>query len=151
MNHVTIYKIQLMKAGTIPIENAYIHSVDDAEGVCRRFLQHEYGGCYPDREVFGAVWLNIKNEVVGFEVVSIGTLNAGLVHPREVFKSGILHNAASLIVFHNHPSGDVSPSQQDAQVTQRLAEAGGLIGIELLDHVILGENACYSMKASGLM
>ncbi|MFM9280943.1 JAB domain-containing protein [Paenibacillus jiagnxiensis] len=150
MKLVSIYKVQLMKAGTVPIEHKVIGGAEDAQNICRSFLLHEYGGFFPDREVFGAVWLNTKNEPVGLEIVSVGSLNAGIVHPRETFKSGILHNAASLIVFHNHPSGNTTPSNEDVQVTKRLAEAGNILGVDLLDHIILGEYGYTSLKGQGL-
>lgn len=151
MKRISIYKVQLKKDGSIPVENKVIRNVEDAEYVCRSFLLYEYGGLFPDREVFGAVWLNTKNEAVGLEIVSMGSLNAAIVHPRETFKSGILHNAASFVVFHNHPSGNTTPSDADVQITKRLAEAGNILGIELLDHIILGESGYYtSLKSQGL-
>ncbi|WP_225229570.1 JAB domain-containing protein [Paenibacillus gallinarum] len=149
MNKASVYRIQLMKVGKVPIEIGKVTSVEDAQQVCRSYLLHEYGGCFPDREVFGAVWLNTKNLISGLEIVSIGSLNATIAHPRELFKSGIIHNASSLIVFHNHPSGDTTPSTEDINVTKRLQEAGDILGIELLDHLILGETNWYSMKQAG--
>ncbi|WP_348622643.1 JAB domain-containing protein [Paenibacillus polymyxa] len=150
MQYVSIYRVQLMKTGTFPIESKMIKSPDIAAEACRGFITHEYGGYMPDREVLGVIWLNTKNVMVGAEVVSIGSVNASIVHPREVFKSGILHNATSFIVFHNHPSGDTRPSEEDVKVTRRLSEAGELIGIELMDHIILGEGH-KSLKAEGLL
>ena len=85
-------------------------------------------------------------------IVSIGTLYSSLVHPREVFKTAILSNAASIILFHNHPSGDPEPSTEDTTITKRIKEAGTLMGIELLDHVIIGsEGRFYSMKEQGII
>ena len=91
-----------------------------------------------DREQFIIACLNTKNEPTGISVVAVGSLNKAIVHPREVFKTAILSNAASIIAFHNHPSGD-PPSQQDIQLTNRLYEAGELLGIKLLDHPIIGD------------
>lgn len=82
--------------------------------------------------------VNAKNRITHYETISIGTLNQTIVHPRDVFRSAITHNAASIILAHNHPSGDNAPSDEDVEVTKRMAEAGKIIGIPLLDHVIVG-------------
>ena len=103
-----------------------------------------------DRENFVAVLLNTKNEVIGFPTISVGTLSASLVHPREVFKPAIRASAASVVLAHNHPSGRVEPSREDREVTERLAGAAEIIGIEVLDHVILGDGY-FSMKENGLL
>jgi DNA repair protein RadC len=101
-----------------------------------------------DREVFLVMMLNTKMEVIGLHRCHVGSLNASLVHPREVMKSAILNNAASIIVSHNHPSGhSFKPSDEDIDVTKRLAEAGRIMGIELLDHVIVNyKGDFYSLK-----
>ena len=83
--------------------------------------------------------LDTKNEPTNISVVSVGTLNKAIVHRREVFKTAILSNAASIVAYHNHPSNDTGPSQQDIQLTHRLVEAGELLGIKLLDHLIIGD------------
>ena len=103
-----------------------------------------------DRENFVAVLLNTKNEVIEFPTISLGTLSASLVHPREVFKPAIRASAASVVLAHNHPSGRVEPSREDREVTRRLSEAAEIIGIEVLDHVILGDGY-FSMKEHGLL
>jgi DNA repair protein RadC len=103
-----------------------------------------------DRENFVAVLLNTKNEVIECPTVSVGTLSASLVHPREVFKPAIRASAASVVLAHNHPSGRVEPSREDREVTERLAGAAKIIGIEVLDHVILGEGY-FSMKEHGML
>jgi DNA repair protein RadC len=102
-----------------------------------------------DREVFLVLPLDGKNQVLGFHVVSVGTLTAALVHPREVFKLAILANAAAIILVHNHPSGDPTPSDEDRAITDRLRQAGDLIGIRVLDHVILGDGRFVSMAETG--
>jgi DNA repair protein RadC len=101
-----------------------------------------------DRENFVAVLLNTKNEVIEFPTISVGTLSASLVHPREVFKPAIRASAASVVLAHNHPSGKVQPSREDREVTKRLVNAAEIIGIEVLDHVILGDGY-FSMKEHG--
>lgn len=103
-----------------------------------------------DRENFVAILLNSKNEVIEVSKVSVGTLSATLVHPREVFKPAIRASAASVILAHNHPSGKVEPSREDKEVTRRMADAAEIIGIEMLDHVILGDGY-FSMKEHGLL
>jgi DNA repair protein RadC len=104
-----------------------------------------------DREEFLALFLDGKNRVQGFHVVSVGTLTASLVHPREVYKAAILANAAALIVVHNHPSGDPTPSAEDVAITTRLRQAGELLGIGLLDHVVIGDNRYVSFADEGLL
>jgi DNA repair protein RadC len=101
-----------------------------------------------DREQFVVCGLNAKHRVIGLNVVSVGTLTLSLVHPREVFKALILMNAAAWLCAHNHPSSDVTPSQEDRALTKRLRDAGELLGITLLDHLILGEG-CYSFADQG--
>ena len=93
--------------------------------------------------------LDSKNRVQRINTVSIGILDSSLVHPREVFKDAILASAASIIVAHNHPSGDPTPSIEDKRVTQRLYEAGQLLGIDLLDHIVIGDNKWVSLKQIG--
>ncbi len=103
-----------------------------------------------DRENFVAVLLNTKNEVVEYPTISVGTLSSSLVHPREVFKPAIRASAAGIVLAHNHPSGKVEPSREDREVTRRLVEASEIIGIEVLDHVILGDGY-FSMKEHGML
>lgn len=101
-------------------------------------------------ENFGILTLNTKNDVVGVHSLTRGSLNSCIVHPREVFKAAILNNAATIICFHNHPSGDPTPSPEDIEMTKRLIEAGNIIGIEVLDHVITGhEGRFVSLKEQG--
>jgi DNA repair protein RadC len=103
-----------------------------------------------DRENFVVVLLNTKNEVIETSTVSVGTLGASLVHPREVFKPAVRASAASVILAHNHPSGKVEPSREDREVTKRLGESAGILGIEVLDHVIVGDGY-FSMKEHGML
>ncbi|MGI6331803.1 MAG: RadC family protein [Zhaonellaceae bacterium] len=104
-----------------------------------------------DREYFKVMLLNTKNHCTSIETISIGTLNASLVHPREVFKLAVKKSAASLILAHNHPSGDSKPSKEDIEITKRLVEAGKIMGIEVLDHIILGNGSFTSLKEQGFM
>ncbi|MCS7460831.1 DNA repair protein RadC [Paenibacillus doosanensis] len=101
------------------------------------------------KEHFVCLFLNTKNHLIFKEVISIGSLNAAIVHPREVFRSAIKRCSASIICAHPHPSGDPTPSQEDIQLTKRLVEAGSIIGIEVIDHVIIGGHQFYSLKEHG--
>ena len=102
------------------------------------------------KEHFKLVLLNTRNKVTGIIPISVGTLNASLVHPREVFKEAIHGNAASVILVHNHPSNDLEPSEEDVRLTRRMVEVGTIMGIEVLDHIIISKNDFLSMKARGL-
>lgn len=104
-----------------------------------------------DREHFLALLLNTKNQVLATETISIGTLNASMVHPRELFKIAIRRSAAAVILAHNHPSGDPTPSREDISLTKRLIEAGEILGIDVLDHIIIGDNRFTSLKSKGLI
>jgi DNA repair protein RadC len=125
-------------------ERSVVSSPDDVDALLRGRLADL------DREHFVVVLLNTKNEVIGYPTISIGTLSSSLVHPREVFKPAIKASAASVVLAHNHPSGKVEPSREDREVTGRLSETGQVIGIEVLDHVILGDGY-YSLKEHGLL
>ena len=105
-----------------------------------------------DREKFLVICLNTKNEPTHISVVSVGTLNASIVHPREIYKLAFLANSNQIILCHNHPSGDTTPSQEDLQVTKRMVEAGNILGVSVLDHVIVGGDSCYtSFKEKNLI
>ena len=101
------------------------------------------------KEHFKLILLNPRNKIIGISTISIGTLNASLVHPREVFKDAIMHTAASVVLAHNHPSGDPEPSEDDIEITKKLVESGKILGIEVIDHIIIGKNDYYSFKAKG--
>ncbi len=101
------------------------------------------------KEIFLVFLLDTKNQIIKQEVVSIGSLNANIIHPREVFKPAIEASAAHIIVTHNHPSGDPTPSREDIEITKKLQEAGSILGITLLDHVIIGEAKHFSLKEAG--
>jgi DNA repair protein RadC len=103
------------------------------------------------QEVFGILILNTKNKIVAAHEISRGTLNSSIVHPREVFKPAVLHNAAGIICFHNHPSGDTEPSKEDIKITERLVEAGEIMGIMIVDHIIIGDDEYTSLKDIGMM
>jgi DNA repair protein RadC len=106
---------------------------------------------YLCKEYFKIAILDTKNQILAIENISIGTLNASIVHPRDVFKIAIKRNANSLILIHNHPSGDPNPSNEDISITNRLVDAGNLIGIKVLDHIIIGDNKYISFKEKNLV
>ena len=128
-----------------PEERAKIHSPRDVYNLIGPGLRDE------KREHFVALLLDTKGGVMRQRTVSIGDLSSSIVHPREVFLEAIRYSAASLIVAHNHPSGDPSPSPEDIQVTRRLVEAGEILGIDVLDHIVLGDSRWVSLKERGLM
>lgn len=104
---------------------------------------------YKKQEHFHCLYLNTKNQVIHERTVFIGSLNASIVHPREVYKEAFKHSAASIIVAHNHPSGDPTPSREDIDVTKRLIEVGEVMGIECLDHIVVGDDRYISLKEKG--
>ncbi len=130
---------------TVRTEKIAIRSPADAA----RLLMSEMR--YLDRENLRAILLNTRNMVIDVITISIGTLNASLAHPRECFKEAIRQSSAAVIFVHNHPSGDPSPSPEDISLTRQLVEAGKLLGIEVLDHVIIGDGMFVSLKERGLM
>jgi DNA repair protein RadC len=101
------------------------------------------------KENFVALHLDTKNRIICFDKVSIGSLSASIVHPREVYKTALLSSAAAVLFIHNHPSGDTTPSREDIEMTKRLKDAGELLGIRVLDHLIIGEEEYYSFANNG--
>ncbi|MDQ0090858.1 DNA repair protein RadC [Paenibacillus anaericanus] len=106
---------------------------------------------YLQKEHFVCLFLNTKNHIIAQETLSIGSLNASIVHPREVFRAAIKCGSASMICIHNHPSGDPTPSPEDISMTRRLCDAGEIVGIDVLDHIIIGDGEFISLKEQGLM
>jgi DNA repair protein RadC len=104
---------------------------------------------YLDREHFVTIYLNAKNHMIGRETISVGSLDASIAHPREIFKGAIRRGAANVIFAHNHPSGIPDPSPEDIMITQRLAEVGIIVGIEVMDHIIIGGDKYYSFQEHG--
>ncbi|MEO3112287.1 JAB domain-containing protein [Turicibacter sanguinis] len=142
---INIVSIKMVKESSFLYQTRTISSPKDAYEMIKEQLEGL------DREQFIIACLNAKNEPNNISVVSVGTLNKAIIHPREVFKTAILSNAASIMAFHNHPSGDTTPSDQDIQLTHRLVEAGELLGIKLLDHLIIGDGSFTSLKEKGYL
>ncbi len=122
-----------------------VHSPKDAAQLVLRELS------LADKEHFMIIMLNIKHRVIAKKVISIGHLHASLVHPREMFKEAIRRSSAAVILVHNHPSGDLTPSRDDIATTERLRDVGDLLGIDVLDHIIIGDNRYLSFREQGLL
>lgn len=133
----------MTKERNVYYENKKVRSPQDSAEIFRNFIGNA------DREMFVVMCLNTKNEVTSLTVAHIGSLNASVVHPREVFKTAILSNSFAIAVCHNHPSGNPTPSPEDISVTQRLVQAGQIIGIEVLDHIVLGDDKHVSLAELG--
>lgn len=142
--YAPVYKISLVKEDRYKISENIISQSSDAASIMRDYLDGA------DREHFVVLLLSTRNHVIGINTVSIGSLNSSIVHPREVFKPAIVGNANHIILAHNHPSGDTTPSKEDIEVTKRLVEAGNMLGIQVLDHVIVGDRYI-SLKEQGYM
>ena len=142
-------RIKLVRESAGLYCNNYISSPEDAAEIAAKFFEDMSS----DREIFAVMLLNTKNHVIGINVVSVGSLTASIVHPREVFKAACLANATNIILTHNHPSGDPAPSKEDISITSRLVQAGRLMDIPVLDHIIIGDGTGRSMsfKASDLI
>jgi DNA repair protein RadC len=126
-------------------EKVEVNSAKQAVEILRGMLLSEF------KEHFLVHLLNARNEIIVSEIVSVGTLNASLVHPRETFRTAIVNHTNSIIIAHNHPSGEIEPSEDDRKVTERLVKAGEILGIEVLDHVIFTKEAFYSFKEKNLI
>ena len=105
----------------------------------------------PDCECFAVLMLNVKRRIRGHHIVSIGSLTEAMAHPREVFRAAVIGAAHGIVLMHNHPSGDPEPSDADVRMTKRLVDAGRLLGIEVLDHVIIGHGRHSSLRAAGIL
>ena len=147
MKFIQRYDIRMVRDGRVPIMEAPVIIRTPADTI--PVLEAELGS--KSAEVFLALAMNTKNHVIAILPVSQGSLNASIVHPRELFQRAILSNCASLILAHNHPSGDSSPSPEDIALTRRLIEAGQILDIPILDHLILGYGNFYSFKEHGLI
>lgn len=143
---IDIVRIQMVKERSLLYPVRRVRMPGDVVELFRTFLQET------DREQFVLLCLDAKNAPTAIHTVSIGSLDSSIVHPREVFKAAILANSASVIVAHNHPSGDPTPSREDISVTRNLQKAGELLGITVLDHIIVGSDGAYtSLKERGDM
>ena len=143
LKRINVVSIKMVRESSVLYNIRRISEPKDIVDLGKKFLDEL------DREELIVACLNAKNEVNSVNVVSIGSLNNSIVHPREVFKTAILSNAASIVMIHNHPSGDVTPSKEDKEITLRIKESGTILGICLLDHIIIGNDTYYSFKEHG--
>ena len=139
----SLYRLQLVREADYPYETGTLTCSASAA----KFFRPLFEGI--DREQMAVAFLDAKHRVIGVGIVSIGSLTASIVHPREVLKPAIVSNAAAILICHNHPSGVPEPSPEDISLTSRLTQAGDILGIRLLDHVILGDGSHYSFCDSG--
>ena len=142
---VDIVSLRLVKESSLLYKDRAIRSPQDGYNLFKQFLGEL------DREYFVVMCLNVKNQPTAINVCHIVSLNSSIVHPRELMKIAILSNAASIIVAHNHPSGNPKPSQEDIDVTRRLNDAGKLMGIDVLDHLVIGDESFVSLKDEGYL
>lgn len=146
MYRIPIYRVQLVRDGSQKTERKKVSQPAVAAEVLWQYLEGA------DREHFVVVLLDTQNQIIGIHTVTVGTLDASLVHPREIFKAAILANSAAILLAHNHPSGDPTPSAEDRSVTRLLVDAGVALGIEVLDHLVLGDSPrYYSFREAGQM
>ncbi|MEP7218720.1 MAG: DNA repair protein RadC [Bacteroidota bacterium] len=142
MYSIPIYKIRLLRDGNQKVPSKNVSSPEVVAEILSLYLKGQ------DREHLIAIMLDARKKVIGINTVSIGSLTAAIVHPREVFKAAILSNAHSIIIGHNHPSGDPTPSQEDITVTSELVRAGKLLKIPVIDHVIIGDDGRFTSLAN---
>lgn len=142
---INIVSIKMVREASVLYDIRKIATPKDGVNLGKMFLEDL------DREELIVCCLDTKNKPTAINVVSVGSLNSSIVHPREVFKPAILSNSASIMLFHNHPSGDPAPSKEDISITERIKESGRILGIELIDHIIIGNDSYCSLKEKGIM
>ena len=147
VSSINIYRLKMVKEDTVEYGDITIKSPGDIVRFAREVLEMEEMA----EENFIVICLNTKNKIAGVHTVSIGSLNATIVHPREVFKAALLNNASAIVLMHNHPSGDPEPSREDIATTRRLVDAGNILGIKVFDHVVIGDGRYISLKEQGMM
>lgn len=147
MVNISFFNLRVVKetSGRYDVRKK-IQSPNDIFNIAQNVIRcNEYA-----EENLWLITLDTKNNITGIFTVSTGSLNSSIAHPREIFKRAVLQNAASIIICHNHPSGDPAPSREDINTTKRIYDAGKILGIELLDHVIIGDNKYTSLKEKGV-
>ena len=139
------YKVTLAREGSCVATHNEIRSPEDIFAI----MVEEYENAVVETAQMLA--LDTKNKIIGVFTISTGSLNASIIHPRDVFQRAILSNAAAVVLVHNHPSGDPTPSPEDRELTRRLVAAGKMLDIEVLDHVVIGEGRFVSLKERGVI
>lgn len=142
---ISVSKIKLVRESNhrYNVGDKHLNSPEAAVEVINTVLDLEHEA----QEVLAEILLDNRNKITGIMEISRGSLNSSIVHPREVFRGAILHNAAGIILVHNHPSGEVIPSREDLKVTKMIKDAGKILDIQLLDHIIIGSEGNYTSLA----
>ena len=139
------YRVTLVREGSVSNNNNHIRTPEDVVNI----LSADYDAAVV--EMAQMLALDTKNKIIGIFVISTGSLNASIIHPRDIFQRAILSNAASVILVHNHPSGDPTPSSEDIELTNKLVQVGKMMDIPILDHVVIGEGKFVSLKERGII
>lgn len=149
MVNISTYSLRVVResGARYDIDSKIITSPKDTVKIFNKVFEMDIRA----EEVLALMTLDTKNQITGMFIVSQGSINTTIVHPREVFKRALLQNSANIIIAHNHPSGLPDPSKEDINITRRLDEAGKIIGINLLDHIIIGNNRHISLKEKGIL
>jgi DNA repair protein RadC len=145
------YKIQLVRESEFPytLTSKEPHKSLLSPQEAYELIEKTLNLSLEPKENFGILALDVKVRAIGLHIISVGSIDGSIATPRDVFMAAILNNAAAIILFHNHPSGDPTPSSEDIKVTRNLCDAGNIMGIQVLDHIIIGENRYESLKQSG--
>jgi DNA repair protein RadC len=145
---ISIYRVSLVKDGRVSFGESRLHNAPQAQDILRKLIEKKGQS---DREQFCIILLNARNEIIGMNIVATGTLTSTTVHPREVFKPAIIANAAAMILCHNHPSGDPSPSPEDFNLTKMIIQTSKMIGIQVHEHLIINmeDERYYSFADNG--
>ena len=146
MKRINVVQCQIVKEKTMSYDFKTISKPVEGAKIIKAYIGNS------DRENFVIACLDTRNNITAINTVSIGTINETIVHPREIFKIAILANSANIIIAHNHPSGNPSPSREDIEFTKKIVSAGKLLDIEVLDHIVVGDDEKYfSFKEGGLI
>jgi DNA repair protein RadC len=146
MKRINLYSLKLVKENSklYDVDTVTIKQPEDVYAIISTVFSLQYEPV----EHFGILALNAKNTIVGLHILAIGTIDSAIINQREIFKAALMNNATYVIMFHNHPSGDPTPSQDDISITQQIELAGHIMGIPILDHIIIGENSFVSLRES---
>ena len=147
---ISIFRITLVKDRRVAFDNAKLTNSQQSQPLIKKLIESQG---QPDREQFCVILLNTKNEIIGLNIVSTGNLSSAPVHPREVLKPAILSNASAMILCHNHPSGDLSPSPEDIAITARIVQASEIMGIQVHEHLIVSmqDDRYFSFADQGII
>jgi DNA repair protein RadC len=147
---ISVYRVSLVKDKRVAFEKCQLINSQQSQPLIKKLIESQG---QPDREQFCIILLNSKNEIIGLNIVSTGNLSSAPVHPREVLKPAILSNASAMILCHNHPSGDLSPSPEDIAITARIVQASKIMGIQVHEHLIISmhDDSYFSFADHGII